>query len=236
MENTLQELLRCPYDGTKINEKLRCEKGHEFSENQYFINLLLQPIKLTGLDILNPIYEELWAPIGFYITSHNTYYSVLKEVENYVSGEIVADLGTGSGKIFDFMKCKVCIGLDRSENYLKRLKTKRPHVIGIRADLSEKIPLEDSSVDGTSMTFFLHMLSDKEKVLKEVYRITKPKGRVGAVVLANNNLISRILGSVWKLDIKTTPEYVELFKRAGFYVEDARVMGAWSLIKARKME
>lgn len=234
MQRKIIGILRCPYDGTRISDNLECEKGHKFSEEEFFINMLIEPIEKTGLDVLSPIYENLWAPIGFYITSHNSYVKTLGDVATHVSGNLVADLGTGSGKIFDFMKCNICIGIDRSESYLRTLKSKRPHVIGIRADLSKGIPLEDNVTDGISMTFFLHMLKDKELIVKESYRVLKDGGKMGAIILTNNNPISRFLGRVWNLELKPISYYTQLFRNEGFEINEVRIMGAWSMILTRK--
>ena len=230
------DIFRCPIDGSPFKDKWVCENGHSFLEINGIIDFLSNE-KTENSDILEkvaPLYEQLWAPIGLFLTSGgNTYSSIMKEAGEFISGNIVIDVGTGTGKIFDYTKCEVCIGLDISTKFLRIMKKKRAHVIAVRAN-ANKLPLANGIADGVSAMFVIHMIPSKLAVLSEVFRVLKKDGKFVAVILTKNNFVSEFLARWWKLDLFSIDYYLKLLKEVGFEKIEYKKLGAWTLFKCAK--
>jgi len=92
------------------------------------------------------------------------------------NGNVILDIGCGTGKDLDYLKNNYCnlldIGLDRSDAMLNIYKGN-----SIKGDM-RYIPLKDNSCDivisNSSLTHLNHR--DKEKVLSEVHRVLKRNG------------------------------------------------------------
>lgn len=105
-------------------------------------------------------------------------------------GEIVADIGCGIG-YFAIPAAKVVgksgkvFALDISEIMLsevhKRAEAEGMENITTINNKNEQIPLETGSTHVAFLAFILHELTDKEAMLKEVYRILTQEGRVAII-------------------------------------------------------
>ena len=227
------DILRCPIDGSKFVEKWICERGHKFSETEGILDLLTEEVKTEKiLDIVAPLYEPFYAPIGMYITSGKSYSYIMEKAGKIISASSVLDIGTGTGKIFDYVKCDVCIGLDISFKYLKILKKKRPKVLAIRGN-ALKLPIADESIDGVSAMFVLHMLPSPLVAVREINRVLKHGGRCVSTILTKNNLVSNFLSKIWKLKIYPIGYYLKLFEEVGFKTSYEK-MGAWTFFTCAK--
>jgi SAM-dependent methyltransferase len=106
---------------------------------------------------------------------------------DFKEGETLLDLGCGTGLDLYFYAKKAgelekIFGIDISEEMIekakenmKRVGIKNVEIICCHAD---DIPLEDNSMDIVTSNGIYNLSPDKETVLKEVYRILKPGGRV----------------------------------------------------------
>ncbi|KAF8656406.1 hypothetical protein AX16_002551 [Volvariella volvacea WC 439] len=114
------------------------------------------------------------------------------EKANIKPGEVVLDLGSGGG-LDVFLAAEkagpsgVVIGLDVSEEMIalaRRNATKHnlrpPQVSFVRASLTEDLPIASSSVDCVLSNCVINLLppSGKAHIIKEIYRVLKPGGRV----------------------------------------------------------
>jgi arsenite methyltransferase len=102
-------------------------------------------------------------------------------------GEIVLDLGSGAG--FDCFlaankvgpKGKV-IGVDMTPEMIKKAKenAQKNRIENVEFKLGEieNLPLEDNSVDVVISNCVINLSGDKPKVLREIFRVLKPGGRV----------------------------------------------------------
>jgi demethylmenaquinone methyltransferase/2-methoxy-6-polyprenyl-1,4-benzoquinol methylase len=103
------------------------------------------------------------------------------ELTNAKEGSKILDVGTGTGKqAFAFAKRGYnVVGIDLSEDMLNvaNKKNKYGNVKFEVADATD-IPFEDNCFDVSSVSFALHdmPLTIREKVLKEMVRVTKPRG------------------------------------------------------------
>jgi arsenite methyltransferase len=101
-------------------------------------------------------------------------------------GEIVLDLGSGGGIDVLLSARRVgpsgkAYGLDMTDQMLA-LANENKHKAGIQnveflKGEIEKIPLEDDSVDVIISNCVINLSADKDKVLREAFRVLKPGGR-----------------------------------------------------------
>lgn len=133
--------------------------------------------------ILAPFYDIVAAPFS----------GVRDRMVNFTGaqkGSKILDIATGTGQqAFAFAKkgCEV-IGIDLSEAMLNVAKKKNKYR-NAKFEIADatNLPFEDNSFDISSISFALHEmpLSIREKVLKEMVRVTKPKG---IIVIADYDL------------------------------------------------
>lgn len=127
--------LVCPQDKLPLTSDLKCPKGHVYRQIDGIYDFLLgEPKNSDVLEKVAPFYEGIYAPLGFLITGRTRYSTILREAGFYSSGEEFLDIGTGPGKIFDYVSCQQCYGLDISLRFLRILKRNRKNVTPIRGD------------------------------------------------------------------------------------------------------
>lgn len=227
------EILRCPYDKSRISEKLKCEKGHRFELKEGIIDMLGSYETHDSLEKLAPYYEKYWAPIGMIITARRRYSSIMKEAASFVDEKHVLDVGAGTGKLFDYLKCEAYIALDVSMRFLKILKEKREKAIAIRASV-ESLPFKDSTFKGVACLFVLHMVKEKELAVKELSRVLDQGGRMFLTTLAKDGLLSNILAKWWSVELLSSNQYAKLFEEFGLKVLQIKKRGSWTFFKLTK--
>ena len=100
---------------------------------------------------------------------------------NARKGSRILDVATGTGKqAFAFAKNGYdVIGIDLSDDMLKIAKKKKKYEnVKFEAADATNLPFEDRHFDVSCVSFALHdmPLAIREKSLKEMVRVTKPKG------------------------------------------------------------
>jgi len=150
---------------------------------------------------------------------------------NPQKGEIVLDLGSGGG-IDVFISSKYVgeagkvYGLDMTDEMLqlanKNKEKMGAHNVEFIKGYIEDIPLEDETVDVITSNCVINLCEDKEKALREAYRVLKKGGRLAiADIVELKNVSEDIRNNVqmWvgciagALDIKV---YEEILKKVGF--------------------
>ena len=101
-------------------------------------------------------------------------------------GEVVLDLGSGGGIDVLLSARRVgptgkAYGLDMTDEMLalaneNKRKSGIPNVEFLKGDI-ENIPLPDNSVDVIISNCVINLSADKDRVLREAYRVLKPGGR-----------------------------------------------------------
>lgn len=104
-----------------------------------------------------------------------------------MAGEAVLDLGCGAGLDLYFYAKAVGLngkvyGLDISEAMVNKAKTNMEAVeiqnVEIKCGHSDNLPFPDDFFDVVASNGIYNLSPDKEKVMREAFRVLKPKGRI----------------------------------------------------------
>jgi arsenite methyltransferase len=109
-------------------------------------------------------------------------------------GDTVVDLGSGAG-IDVFLAANIVkdagkvIGIDMTDEMLQRARKNAfdsgyTNIEFRKADIEEKIPVEDNSVDVVISNCVINLTTDKAKTFSEIYRILKPNGN-GRMIISD---------------------------------------------------
>ena len=99
-------------------------------------------------------------------------------------GEKILDLGCGDGKqCLLFAKCNAkVVGVDISRELLSKAKAKakeqRLAIEFLQWDINRGLPFNDNEFDLVTCCFTIYYVSDIDYVIKEMYRVLKPRGRI----------------------------------------------------------
>ena len=167
----IRELVRAKYSEVALNpkSKYRFRVGHQYA-----------------LDLGYPK-EEIEALPAILTESFTGVSSYLTRLQDLKPGEVVLELGSGGGLDTVLLARKVgprgtVIGLDLSMAMLSRAATGAKEVAASLVYFSqaqaEEIPLPDSSVDWVVSNGIFNLSPEKERILEEIHRVLKPKGRV----------------------------------------------------------
>lgn len=155
-----------------------------------------------------------------------------------ISGKVILDAGCGNGYWTRNLaiSSKEVIGIDSSKELIEIAKRKRnPSNISFQfVDLTARLPFEDQYFDLIVSNMVLHYLPDIKSVARELFRITKKKGKIIFSIAhpkyesaKNKNLrmiktrtrfFTETLGGSAKMEEYYEPlsGYKKAFKEAGF--------------------
>ena len=99
------------------------------------------------------------------------------------TGNVIVDLGCGTGDHFGFVKKARLIGIDRMPKMLDSASleaSKYGRVEVLEADFTSKLPFSDNSIDSVVASGILehYSIREVETILKEVDRVLKPDGEL----------------------------------------------------------
>jgi SAM-dependent methyltransferase len=117
---------------------------------------------------------------------------------------VVGDLGCGSGHITDALA--PCVGrviaVDESGPMLTAAKDRlASHSnVDLRAGTIEALPIDDETLDVAVLFLVAHFITDPAKVMREIQRVLKPRGRLLVVDLMSHDRVEYVvqLGHVWQ--------------------------------------
>lgn len=197
-----------------------------------------------AFDILAPFYDIMTLPISK-VRNEVVYFT------NAKNGSRILDVGTGTGKqAFAFARSGYnVIGIDLSESMLKvaNKKNKYEKVKFAVADATN-LPFENNSFNVSCASFVLHdmPLTIREKTLKEMARVTKPKGMIMLIdyALPENKIHRSIIYHFVKLyEGKYYLEFIksdlkELSRKSGIEITDELpvFLGAGRILKGVRMD
>ena len=100
-------------------------------------------------------------------------------------GERVVDLGCGESSVLEFVLARLddglAVGIDNDRSALaarSSVPTSGQRALFVQADLADRLPLADSSMDVVFSHDVLELLPDPLALLEEVYRVLRPGGRL----------------------------------------------------------
>ena len=146
-------------------------------------------------------------------------------------GEIVLDLGSGSG--FDaFLAARAVgeggrvIGVDMTQDMLQKAEENARKCgfsnVEFRFGEIENLPVEDNAVDVVISNCVINLSPDKEKVFKEAYRVLRPGGRLMVSDIVVTKPIPKILARSMQMYAACVAgavlkeNYLKLVKGVGF--------------------
>jgi ubiquinone/menaquinone biosynthesis C-methylase UbiE len=178
------------------------------------------------------------------------------------SGDKVLDVGSGTGRLGTYVANIIgpsgrIIGVDPLEERIKIANNKNQYEnavykIGTAEDLSF---IPDNNIDVVYLNAVFHWVNNKEKALKEIFRVLKPKGRLGITTIPRECMaywdFARVIGNVFKREeyckffdnsekqaqkyILTTTELIEMLQKAGLLVNNIQIeKRGWGLKTAKE--
>ncbi len=195
-------------------------------------------------DVLAPFYDVVTLPIS-------RVRGVVADFTNAGNGSKILDVGTGTGKqAFAFAKKgHDVIGIDLSEAMLK-IATRKNKYGSLKFKIADaaELPFENNSFDVSCASFVLHDMpvTIREKTVKEMVRVTKPKGMIVIIdyALPENKIrrfliyhLIRLYEGIYYLEfIKSDLE--ALLGKSGVEIQEAFpvLLGAGRILKGIKIE
>jgi arsenite methyltransferase len=145
-------------------------------------------------------------------------------------GDTVLDIGSGSGTDVLIASLRTgpsgeVIGLDMTEAMREKLganaRTMGADNVRVLAGNAEEIPLPDASVDVVTSNGVLNLVPEKERAVREIFRVLRPGGRVqiaDIVVSTPPSAACRSQPQLWAeciVGATTEQEYLDYFRSAG---------------------
>ncbi len=136
------------------------------------------------MEYVQSLFDDLAKRYDFFcrIASFSLDHFWRKKINSLIgAGEIVLDLGSGTGELaLAINKARRIIGIDFSWEMLKnaQLKNQTQRIDFIAADAQE-IPFSAGSFNSVVSSFvFRHLKKNIKVALKEIYRVIKPEGKI----------------------------------------------------------
>ena len=178
----------------------------------------------AGRDVFLPLYDPIVRLMGFDRAREE-----LISQANVQPGQHILDVGCGTGTFVVLLKRQYAsaqvVGLDPDPKALRRAKSKvRRAAVSVQLDegFADELPYKESSFDRVFSSFMFHHLEgeEREKSLKEVFRVLKPGGSFHLLDFvadhAAHGFLASIIHSHSHLKDNTHEQILQLMHRAGF--------------------
>ncbi len=178
------------------------------------------------LDQIPPGAIESFAGVGYYF-----------DLANLHEGEIVLDLGSGSGMDSFLAALKVgpggsVVGIDMTEEQLRKAESLASDAgfenLSFRKSLIESLDVEDAFADVVISNGVINLCPDKKSVFREISRVLKKGGRMAvADIVTEKDLPENVTcdASLWAACIGGAAQqkrYRKLIEDAGFRINAVR--------------
>jgi ubiquinone/menaquinone biosynthesis C-methylase UbiE len=156
----------------------------------------------------------------------------LKKAIPHIRGERVLEVSFGTGYLMSHYgkNCGEIVGLDQSES-MRRQAAERLAARGVKATLllgdAQAMPFADASFDCLVNTDAFSLYADREKAMREFFRVLKPGGRM--VLMEINPPKEGDAGTamgLWltrSLKMPMIPDLAGIITRTGFQLEDINI-------------
>jgi SAM-dependent methyltransferase len=123
--------------------------------------------------------EQLKTPLGRYIFSRQK--ELILDLVAPHAGEIVLDIGCGTGNNLQFFRDKWCsvTGIDSSAEMLKIARAKNGDHAELILAQAEDIPFSDNEFDIVTIINVLEIANDPQKVIAEAIRVCRGRVFIG---------------------------------------------------------
>lgn len=115
-------------------------------------------------------------------------------------GDTVLDVATGTGAVArELLRQKRCrvVGLDQSPEMLREARRRLGSSVELVEGNAQHLPFDDASFDGLTFTYLLRYVEDPAATLRELARVVRPGGSIGALEFAVPNGVWRPLWEVY---------------------------------------
>jgi ubiquinone/menaquinone biosynthesis C-methylase UbiE len=169
-------------------------------------------------------------------------YIIFAELLDLQPQKTILDIACGLGRMLEISATYKTInyGIDISKVAVQKAKLKLPNDIILQGN-AEQLPFENSLFDYVTCLGSLERMIDKETVLQEINRVTKPEAKICIMVRNTNSwrwvFTKKMLLSVNKKghqDAKTYQEWKTLFEQHNFVIENC-VADQWPIMKLKKI-
>lgn len=226
-------------DKSRTDKNINIQNGNSetVTEEKKYYDLMRK-----GFRILAPFYD-----------AGTAFMSRLRDrVVDFTSARVnsrILDVATGTGKqAFAFAKKGYdVVGIDLSKDMLKVAQEKNRYE-NARFELADAadLPFEDRSFDVSCVSFALHDMipTIREKALREIVRVTKPKGTIMIVdyALPKNRVWRFLIYHFVKLYEKYYPEFIKsnleaLLTKSGIEIQEELpvLLGIGRVLKGKRM-
>lgn len=178
----------------------------------------------AGHDVFLPLYDPFVSFLGFDRARQE-----LISQANIKPGQHILDIGCGTGTLAVLLKRRYLdlevVGLDPDPKALRRATRKvRRAGVSVQFDqgFADELPYEQQSFDRVLTSFMFHHLEgqDREKTLKEVWRVLKPGGSFHLLDFVSDHpspgFLLRLVHSHAELKDNTDQRILQLMNVAGF--------------------
>lgn len=183
--------------------------------------------------------DELYIQFYDNLCKLTPYKNMLQEIYRELGlkhGDVILDAGCGTGhacSLFAIDKEVNIIGIDNSREALMLAQSKiggRKNITLKEADINMPLQFSDNSFDVILLINVLFLLKKPEEVLKEMYRVLKPGGKIVIVNPVSNEDVFETYRKYWKKDNGDVAGNLKLL----FQLISAKVISKIIEIKERK--